>query len=154
MFCCLYYSVTFKISKEKFEIAFYSFTVIKKVAPLSSSDFLTNLICWGVVVFVRLDKSIEWVYNSFGDASNLISALLYSYRFLTFWQVFHWSESVSYLQSFTKYLRLTLVFLWNSALWEKFYFCFSRVVFILAGRLGTRLSFFELYSLSSYFLIS
>ena len=30
------------------------------------------------------------------------------------------------LQSFTKYLRLTLVFMWNSALREKFKFCFSR----------------------------
>ena len=31
------------------------------------------------------------------------------------------------LQSVTKYLRLTLVFTWNSALWEKFNFYFSRV---------------------------
>ena len=30
-------------------------------------------------------------------------------------------------QSSTKYLRLTLVFMWNSALQEKFNFCFSRV---------------------------
>ena len=30
------------------------------------------------------------------------------------------------LQSFAKYLRLTLVFMRNSALWEKFNFCFSR----------------------------
>ena len=30
-------------------------------------------------------------------------------------------------QSFTKYLRLTLVFMWNRALREKFDFCFSRV---------------------------
>ena len=29
------------------------------------------------------------------------------------------------LQSFTKYLRLTLVFKWNSALWEKVNFYFS-----------------------------
>ena len=31
------------------------------------------------------------------------------------------------LQSFTKYLRLTLVFMWNSVLCQKFNFCFSRV---------------------------
>ena len=30
------------------------------------------------------------------------------------------------LQSFTKYLRQTLVFKWDSALWEKFDFCFFR----------------------------
>ena len=29
-------------------------------------------------------------------------------------------------QSLTRYLILTLVFLWESALWEKFNFCFSR----------------------------
>ena len=31
------------------------------------------------------------------------------------------------LQQFTKYLRLTLVSIWNSALQEKFNFCFSTV---------------------------
>ena len=31
------------------------------------------------------------------------------------------------LQQLTKYLRLTLVFMWNSAQREKFSFCFSRV---------------------------
>ena len=53
------------------------------------------------------------------------------------------------LQSFTRYLRLKLVFMWSSTLREKFNFCFSRVfasfkhVFILARRLGTKLSFYE-----------
>ena len=32
------------------------------------------------------------------------------------------------LQSFTKYFRLTLVFMWYSALRERFNFCFSRVL--------------------------
>ena len=32
-----------------------------------------------------------------------------------------------HLQSFTKYLRLTLVFVRNNALREKFNFCFTRV---------------------------
>ena len=39
-------------------------------------------------------------------------------------------ESIQYnaaLQSFTKYLRLTLVFMSNSSLREKFNFCFSKV---------------------------
>ena len=31
------------------------------------------------------------------------------------------------LQSFTKHLGLTLVFMWNNALREKFIFCFSKV---------------------------
>ena len=49
------------------------------------------------------------------------------------------------LQSFTKYFRLTLVFLRNSALREKFNFYFFdsiNKIFILAGRLGTRLLFY------------
>ena len=33
------------------------------------------------------------------------------------------------LESFTKYLRLTLVFMQNSALQEKINFCFSRAFF-------------------------
>ena len=47
----------------------------------------------------------------------------------------------------TKYVKLTLVFVSNKALREKFNFCFSRVftsinkIFILAGRRGPRLSF-------------
>ena len=49
------------------------------------------------------------------------------------------------LQSFTKYLRLTLVSMWNNAQREKFYFCVQEVfasidkIFILAVGLGTRL---------------
>ena len=55
----------------------------------------------------------------------------------------------SILQSFARYLGLTLVFVLNSALQEKFNFCFSRVfasidkIFSLAGKLGTRISFYE-----------
>ena len=52
-------------------------------------------------------------------------------------------------QSVTKYLRLTLVFAWNSALRDKlnffFYSFFDRIakIFILAGRLHTRVSSYE-----------
>ena len=55
--------------------------------------------------------------------------------------------------SFTKYLRLTLVFRGNSALWGKFNFFFSSIfaainkIFIWPGRLGTRL-FYEAEALS------
>ena len=51
--------------------------------------------------------------------------------------------------SFTKYSRLTLVSTWNSALRVKFNFCFTEFfasiykIFILAGRLDIRLSFYE-----------
>ena len=45
-------------------------------------------------------------------------------------------------QSFTGYLRLTLVFVWDGALWEGFDFCFSgdfagiAKIFCLAGGLA------------------
>ena len=53
------------------------------------------------------------------------------------------------LQQLTKCLRLTLVFLRNSTEQEKFSCCFQEFsasinkIFILAGRLGTRLSCYE-----------
>ena len=49
------------------------------------------------------------------------------------------------LQSVTKYLSLTLIFMWNKALQGKFNCYFSSInqISILAGRLGTRLSFYE-----------
>ena len=52
-------------------------------------------------------------------------------------------------QSCPKYLRVPLVFMWNSALREKFSFCFLGVfastskVFILAAKLSTRLLFYD-----------
>ena len=50
----------------------------------------------------------------------------------------------------TKYLRLALVFTWNSALPENFKVYFSRVfaginkIFILPIKMGSELSFYEL----------
>ena len=59
------------------------------------------------------------------------------------------SEKSFQRQSFTKYLRLTLVFMWNREQWkslisifEEFFTSFNKI-FILAGRLHTRLSFYE-----------
>ena len=51
-------------------------------------------------------------------------------------------------QPFTKYLRLIVLSMWNSALWEKFNFCFQEFasidkIFILAGGMGIRLSFYD-----------
>ena len=47
-----------------------------------------------------------------------------------------------YLQSFTKYLRSTLILMWNGALRGKNLFA-SINNFFLAGTLGTRLSVFS-----------
>ena len=41
------------------------------------------------------------------------------------WNYYTFSQIT--IQSFTKYLRVTLVFMWNGALREKFNFCFWRV---------------------------
>ena len=67
-------------------------------------------------------------------------------------------KSITYNHS--QNMRLTLVFMWNRALREGFNFCFSRAfawinkIFLLAGRLGTRPSFYKVYTLSWYSLIS
>ena len=55
----LYYSVRFNECKEKCRIVLCWFLTIKTiVAPLSTSNFPMNLICWGMVVFVCVDKSV------------------------------------------------------------------------------------------------
>ena len=62
------------------------------------------------------------------------------------------------LQLFAGYLGLTLVFVWNSALRENLISVFQEFLasidklFILAGWLGTRLSFHEVLSFSWHFL--
>ena len=64
------------------------------------------------------------------------------------------------LQSFTGYLRLTLVFMWNSALREKFNFSFSKSFLFALTKfsfwrgLGARLSFYGVLRFSLHFLIS
>ena len=58
------------------------------------------------------------------------------------------------------YLGLALVFVWNSALRDRFNFSFQEFfvtigkIFILAGRLGAGLSFYRILRFSRYFLIS
>ena len=68
-----------------------------------------------------------------------------------------------HLQSFTEYLRLTVVFMWNSTVRENFNFYFSRVFcqyfqfckkFSFGRATGTRLSFYEVLRISWFFLIS
>ena len=69
-----------------------------------------------------------------------------------------WSELEAKIcfqrESFTKYMRLTLVFMQNSALrkslisvFQKFFATINKI-FILAGRLGTKLLFCEFLRLS------
>ena len=59
MFYYLYYSVTNNESKEKFRIIFCCFSETKNIAsPSSCSYFFVELICWGMLAFVCLDKSI------------------------------------------------------------------------------------------------
>ena len=64
-------------------------------------------------------------------------------------------------QSWTKYLkRFLLVFIWTSALWEKFFFNFSGVfavidkIFIVGVTPGTSLQFYEFLKLSRNLQIS
>ena len=65
---------------------------------------------------------------------------------------------LSLLQSVAKYLRLTLVFMWNSAPREEFNCYFSDLlastnkIFILAGDLGAGLSFCEVFLMFPNFL--
>ena len=66
-----------------------------------------------------------------------------------------------HLQSFTRYYRQSLVFMWNGALQERFNFCFSGDFYSCwqnfgfgVGGLGTRQSFYEVLRSSWYFLIS
>ena len=58
-----------------------------------------------------------------------------SLSFSSFWITLFYHH----VQSFTKYLRRTLVFIWNSKLREKFNFCFSRDVLLAL----TKFSFFQ-----------
>ena len=64
------------------------------------------------------------------------------------------SRKVFQRQSVTKYLRLTLVFMKNSTLREKFncffpeYFASTGKIFLLPGGLESRLSFSEVWTLS------
>ena len=77
-----------------------------------------------------------------------VTKLVKEIKFEEFWGELD-SKKVFQSQSFTKYVRLNLVFMWNSALWEKINFCFSeffasiKKILILTGRLDTRLSFYE-----------
>ena len=85
--------------------------------------------------YTKNNKELGWM-------SNGVTRFLFLLNFLFILSFF------DILQPFHKYLRLTLVSIWNSALRKKFNFCFSIVfasidkIFILAGRLGTKLLFY------------
>ena len=98
---------------------------------------------------------------------------LISFDKRTYWKYFVYLEAVAqrcsvkkgilknfakftakHLQSCKKYIRKTLVFMWNSTLREKFNFCFSIVfvriakVLILGGTLGTSMTLDEVLRFS------
>ena len=63
-------------------------------------------------------------------------------------------EVFSGLQSFARYLGLALAFVWDGAraLNAEFNFCFAGVFSSVGGGMGTGLSFYGVWTLSSYFL--
>ena len=71
-------------------------------------------------------------------------------------EVFPFRLSLKQSTIIHKIFQTNSSFLPNSALQEKFNFCFASInnIFILAGGLGTRLLFYEVLKLSWYFLIS
>ena len=84
------YSVTINESKEKFRIVFCSSLAMKSiVAPSSSSNFSKKLFCWGILMFVCLDKFMPMSLNIYDDTNNLIDFLLHSHYVLIFQQFFH-----------------------------------------------------------------
>ena len=116
------------------------------------------------VTFITRNKHFWLQWNNIRNEFHFGVLHVNSYKRLTR----HWIENISFRrkfhvntllitfpQSFKKYLRQTLVFMWNSALREKLYFCFSRVFlasiennFILVGRLGITLWFSWFFPIS------
>ena len=97
------------------------------------------LLCWfcsssSHFSYVPMSICLLWTWNAF------ILGLTFN---------IHVIAGIFDLQSFTRCLRLTLIFVWNSALRKKFNFYFSRFfasinkIFILTGGMGTRLLFYE-----------
>lgn len=87
-FHCLYYSVMFTESKEKFKIVSSCFSTIKDiVTPFSYYYFAIKLIYWGILAFFCLYKPIPinlqffWWYN-------ILMVLLQYHCFLAFWYFF------------------------------------------------------------------
>ena len=82
-----------------------------------------------------------WVLPSYVSLSTIALLIIYkismsylnsflryrTFRNPTYWLIESIMGKTQDLQQVTKYLRLTLVFMWNSAQREKFNFCFSRV---------------------------
>ena len=99
--------------------------------------------------------TLEW-----NSAKSLgVTKTLEKIKFAVVWDKLK-AKKCFHKQTLTKYLILTLFFMWNSTPWENLNFCFSRVVASInnfsffTGRLGTRLQFGEVQKLSWYLLIS
>ena len=110
---------------EKFSVKMQFFTFLTPLKNLFSNQ-------WQVLNLIFLKVDLE----GFTFPKN-------QYSYLSF-------QTLVELQSFTKYLRVILVSMWNSILQENLTFIFQNFladinkIFILAGILGTRLSFYGL----------
>ena len=103
------------------------FKVIEKEPPPLTLKSSTDNICLNSPFFVLFQSFFN--HYIFFYWSFCWYRLLLGLNFLTSQSKFDELEFKNslQLQSFTECLRLALVFVWNSALREKFNFCFSRV---------------------------
>ena len=139
----------------------FIFSYSKQTTYKELITILQKWLLWEAPFFL----SIQWLQNTtqrFLDTSVLILSYLYM-RIVGKKQIFSaeaWNAipwaffRISKLLSFTEYFSLTLVFIWNGTLRKSLVSVFQEIsasinkIFILAGRLGTRLSFNEIFTLS------
>ena len=133
-----------------------SFNVIQIIQCCTNDSTLYKL--FNVVQINQRNTNNSILYKLFsGNHSICYKKHNKIFKWKAIWY-FHKYENIK-LQPITKYLRLTLVSMYIGALWEKLYFFFSRIfcknwqIFIVAGRLDTRISFYEVYTISWHFLI-
>ena len=91
--------------------------IVNSLKPLSISEKKLHCRC-SISFSIRLCKQplkalVKWKTKTW-EIFIILANFVHCHKFL---------KSVCDLQSFTKYLRLTLVFMWNSTLREKFIFC-------------------------------
>ena len=83
--------------------------------------------CWTFTTLARFRcQFCKWCKYRYGKTGKKRVHPLFGTRLYDLFLKVYFSENW-FLQSFTNYLRLTLVFMWTSALRKKFNFCFSRV---------------------------
>ena len=95
-----------------------------KVCRMVSENYLIRLFIEGQVSFLNCSENLSRADVSLKQIANLVRDC-FSTKISLKWLLL---EQMLYKpQSFTKHLRLTLIFMWNCALREKFNFCFLRV---------------------------